>query len=1427
MDIRRRQRLLAVLQQQGGQHIARGADPGHPDSKADDPTDHPNRQYVRQVADLKYSLAPFVASSAAEQARFYDFFDAYVREQAAWADAWLEEAPDKEDPPGQETPSPDYSLPILLTALVFLLLVAALRQCESPPPPPLRIQLPPALQPQADNPYPVLREGSSYRFSALPATADTATYRWAVYDTVSGRELQAGSGRYFELAAAAYGRPQRLVVRAPDKRADSLLLRIHCAQPPAMPDWQVSATPALPGQAYRFAVAPADSSVSVVWVFNRQDSLLGAAVSYTFAAAGRVEVECTLARNAADCYTSARRSYQLGGGQALMPLAAMSRDDTPPTGQQRPRPWLWLLCLLPLLPAAWLLREWHRKRTAPPAPGGPEMAAARKLHKKAPYVIPYLSPDSHISCPPDFFRMAEQLRRREEGERSDIDIEGSIQATIEGGGYPVLREKRDTRPGDYLLLIEQGTARSQQLRLFARLAAFFRSQDAPVHVYFHNGSFNSFWNDEQPQGVSWGFLQKKYDGHRLVLIGSGHGLLDAQQPRPALQQTQLRQLQHWQQVLCLTPLPVSAWMAAELLLHRHFLLYPADTEGILAGLEALSALETYEPGPFLLWEQALKSRRRDPDPRFRLWETVEDHRDFLAGDDEAFRWLCGLAVCVSPDFALTVAIGRKLGIEVTHDRLLRLSRIPWLDRNEPDTDLRLALLRELSPADERLAREAVKEALEAVRAQVANSFAFHKWETSLAIQQFALSPEDPGHRQLLRDLLALGLFSGSQRAELDGLVQRRLQPTAGEDFGIVAYLQQPEPRPFFTAPLLLALACLGLSLGLLLAGLQQPPRLPAVLVENMPDEAQRWHNAGVDTARQLLLPADYDRWRARAGADSSAAALFEKALRARGSYPLASYHRRVLDYNMGAQGFNFALGDKIAGSAEPPAGLLPAGQQQGAAVPGLAAELPPEVLRSRRFQALLSAAGRFAAAAAGTAADDRLGWAARHGYGLCQYYLAADYGALPPDSARASYTALEALTEGAYFDSLRTVMPVNLQTLLGVAPPPPPPGSLRLRGRVLDAANDRPLAGALVLAGLAGSTTAEGLKAGRGVTHRLATDAQGRFVLEGVAAGLDSLLLYAEASGYRAETLRVPLMARLPSIRLRANGPGVSSRDPDPDPPIASTGNSSSNADIPTNPPSGGSGGTQPTVAPPSNPQPTDPANGTGLTETDETAIAALAGTFVLVAGGSFDMGCTREQRDCESDEPVHWVTLSSYYIGQYEVTQAQWRAVMGNNPSEFQGCDQCPVERVSWEDVQEFIRRLNQRTGLKYRLPTEAEWEFAARGGNNSERYQYAGGNNLDEVGWYSRNAENKTHPVGQKKRNELGLYDMSGNVWEWCQDWYGDYPSSAQTNPTGPATGAYRVLRGGSWRGDPRYCRVAARSDDFPGNRFNFLGFRLARTP
>jgi len=238
---------------------------------------------------------------------------------------------------------------------------------------------------------------------------------------------------------------------------------------------------------------------------------------------------------------------------------------------------------------------------------------------------------------------------------------------------------------------------------------------------------------------------------------------------------------------------------------------------------------------------------------------------------------------------------------------------------------------------------------------------------------------------------------------------------------------------------------------------------------------------------------------------------------------------------------------------------------------------------------------------------------------------------------------------------------------------------------------------------------------------------------------------------------------------------------------------------------------------------------------------------MVFVQGGTFTM-------ECDEDENTFQVTLSSFNIGKYPVTQGQWEAVMGTTVVQMCGPfvkffgeeypmyipgegDNFPMYCVSWDDVQEFIDKLNASTGKKYRLPTEAEWEYAARGGNKSKNYKYSGSNRVDDVAWYCDPAckkagddealfsgpDRKTRPVGTKAPNELGIFDMSGNVEEWCSDWYDYYNCVAQTNPSGPSEGWIRVLRGGYWGSDPEYCDVSYRTNDLPDYRGNSIGFRL----
>lgn len=242
------------------------------------------------------------------------------------------------------------------------------------------------------------------------------------------------------------------------------------------------------------------------------------------------------------------------------------------------------------------------------------------------------------------------------------------------------------------------------------------------------------------------------------------------------------------------------------------------------------------------------------------------------------------------------------------------------------------------------------------------------------------------------------------------------------------------------------------------------------------------------------------------------------------------------------------------------------------------------------------------------------------------------------------------------------------------------------------------------------------------------------------------------------------------------------------------------------------------------------PADTTETATVTEYTVNGVTFKMVAVHGGTFAMGGFGTQVE-DYERPIHQVTLSDFRIGQTEVTQELWQVVMWNNPSNFNGGTfginlQRPVEFVSWEDCQEFIVKLNQITGKNFRLPTEAEWEYAARGGEGSQGYAYAGSNAISNVAWYTTNSGSATHTVATKAPNELGLYDMSGNVGEWCQDWYNSsyYSNSPTTNPPGPDTGSSRVVRGGNWGTFDRYCRVFSRKCETPSTNNKFVGLRLA---
>lgn len=696
-------------------------------------------------------------------------------------------------------------------------------------------------------------------------------------------------------------------------------------------------------------------------------------------------------------------------GKPYLQSFAIKRDS--PRQLLQVNNWYWLLASLPLVVAVWLLARWWKKRhEKTPEKTVANLEAEYPIHDVGPYFVPYLPQDAKITVPRDFFRMAEVMRRRELGARRYFDATASVKATVEAGGYPEWREKSDTRPAEYLFLVQRSNERNQQGQLFERLTAFLKRREAPAEVFFHSGSFDVFKNPEHPQGLNLAELKQHYPAHRLVLLGDGHGLVNPYNPEvPALFSAPVKLLCSWPRRLLLTPESVSGWSFQEALLHRHFLTCPADADGMLAGLEMLDRMEEYEPGNYARREAELLRLHPQPSHRYRHWETPEDHKAYLQDHPEWYRWLCALAVCVQPDWALTIAIGRAIGVEVTHDGLLALSRIPWLNSNAPDTNLRLALLRQLDPADEALARKAVAEELERVQERVAGSFAETDWTTGLAMQRFAIDPHDEGHKTTLRNLTRLGLLSGGQLAELDLIVQEKMDKKglpARATESIVTWLEQPVPKPLFTRDLIGGLAAMLLSALLLAYGFYYNntrgaqlfttgTKAPAVFwasARTLDDKAIELNNQAVELWLNLdtLQTPVSSAYIAEAGMRADSLLTQAIALRTSAGYTLADSNRTALRYNFTAKRFNLVLDASKTDTVE---------------LNAIRRDFTEEVRPS-----------------AGYVDGSPLRLAALHGSGLCAFYTDR------LGEARLAYETIQKQTNNQYFDTLK--MQVNLRTLL-------------------------------------------------------------------------------------------------------------------------------------------------------------------------------------------------------------------------------------------------------------------------------------------------------------------------------------------------------------------------------------------------------------
>ncbi|TXF87801.1 hypothetical protein FUA23_17230 [Neolewinella aurantiaca] len=905
--------------------------------------------YVGRFGEMKYLLAPFVASRPEEQRNFYAFWDRYVAElEQKWASE--EKTAAKASSVG--------SWRWVLLPLLALLAYGAFRFFNPKPPAlngeryAINIGLPDAKADSVYDEYIRLTEGDTLRLENRTKgklrNVDSTGFQWRVEDVTSGetvflsgdfdldmaRPLVQGEGLRVILEGLHLELPER-------KAADTLLFVVQCSDPPRKPEIRGTNGLITVGAKHGFSVVNPERGVVYDWGIENH-GIQGVNVRHEFTSEGRTTIEVRAIRgdlaNIDLCYTAASAEVLVVPKDDQLPLLARYPlvKDTPHSFASRSSAYKWgkwFVLALILVPLLW----WkHRRETeARREKTDEEIAEAYPVFDQGPYSIPYRNRNDQISVPADFYRIADHLRVREASEVQVFDGAATIEATVSSGGFPTWRERSLNRPADYLVLVTHNDEFNQQDLLLKRLIDFLSSREAAITVYYHEGQFERFWNNEYPQGWSPDRLFDRYQQFRLLVLGNAHGLVDVYASRePRLVPEKARWFNGWGRRLILTTEPAADWTAQEVLLYRSALLYPITMRGLDDGLRKLNETEEFEPDDFVKWRSLQQRYNPEPPARYRTWETVADHQEYLREDPELMRWLCGLAVTGNPDWNLTITIGRALDVEVTHDRLLQLSRIPWLAGNRPDHDLRFALLERLTTYDEERARRAVMTELELVKDPVRESFAQTEWQTSMAVHQLHLAPASAPQKESLREMIRAGLFTTDQLHDLELAAQRKEEPETEMQSkfdappvfrpgGLDRLLEKEESEWWDLAAGKRFLGILVVMVGLALLALsmltperqleegQTPPWWAEVSVVD--DLALETNNEAVDLWKQTetsIGEKDGEIGISDATALGSISSLLKEARDLRGgTYPLAEKNEQLAYFNNNAYRINAAYLD--------------------------------------------------------------------------------------------------------------------------------------------------------------------------------------------------------------------------------------------------------------------------------------------------------------------------------------------------------------------------------------------------------------------------------------------------------------------------------------------------------------------------------------
>ncbi len=795
----------------------------------------PGKDCLNDPAKLKSILCPVIARTPAEQDRFYELFDRYMADLMA---------PLPEPPPPPIVPwwekVPKW-IWYAIGALLLLPLSAIVYELVKPKP------LPPKAFFQHNE---KVRIGDTLHIVNLSERMDTTEYEftWELIKSGEKEEIEKTEKNVFHWHFVAEEKEtdteKRIRLTVQEKsEPDSIhtyesSFRIHCASSPAVLKIE-GPSQAQKGEVFKLkAIVGDEDQHHFQWSFGTSDTKLGQEVTHQFDDVGNYQVQLIVSHKESNviCRTIKNYTIKVGTSKAFLSEKVLKKDPLGLSANIITTPTQVLISLLMLgllMGILYNLWKWFRRKAPLREEKGISDEALKEQFQaldKAPYFIPFRSKNGQIRTERDLFRFADVLRMRQEGLRKYIDVPSTINETIHKGGFPKFKYATRTEPSEYLFLIDQESTHSHQSKLFEYLAELMREKDIYAVVYWYKRSFHRFWNEEHPDGYDLALLHRLYPNHRVFVMGSGHELQDPfPEGKPALRKVEVADFKRWKERFLLSPLPPESWTFREGLLYDLFTIFPATMEGLNESstyLERVLDQEDIRPS-FKNWRAVFLAPPHEPDVNYRKWRRANDHRKYLTEHPALYTWLCALAVHQQPTWELTIAIGKALqplGVEVTFDHLCLLARIPWLQSGDLHPRLRKELLNELDPKAEALARAAVKKELEVVQDLVGNSHASRALETNLAIQNFALAPEEYNHQKTIRFLLNNGLLNKKQIADLNQNLERFEGKTghfekvaaATDKTKIHAYLNDrdatrvPLPKPFVTKHLIRAATYAGL-----------------------------------------------------------------------------------------------------------------------------------------------------------------------------------------------------------------------------------------------------------------------------------------------------------------------------------------------------------------------------------------------------------------------------------------------------------------------------------------------------------------------------------------------------------------------------------------------------------------------------------------